>query len=149
MGITGIPEAQIRDGVKSLARLVWGDLSDAPRRLEEETVGNLRGMVLRRALSGVTLLYNTVWGDPSTLELHADGLLTGTAGYADEDSDRGRWWVEGEYWHRRWNRWAYAEAAAFRVVIDADQVRWYGEDGLLADTAVIIRKGRRRRKPLH
>lgn len=145
MGVTGIPEAQIRAGVKSLARLVWGDLSRAPKRIEDEAVPNLRGTALRKALSDVTLLYNTVWGDPSTLKLHADGLLTGTAGYANEDHDRGRWWVEGEYWHRRWNRWAYAEAAAFRVVIDDEQVRWYGEDGLLADTAVLIQKGRRRK----
>ena len=147
MGVTGIQEAQIRDGVKTLSRLIRGDLAETPRQLDAEAIAPLRGAALRRALAGATLLYNTVYGEPATLELRADGELVGTAGYAGEDCDRGRWWIEGDRWHRQWQRWAYAEVSAYRMVVDGDQLRLYGDDGLLADTAVITRQSRRRGKP--
>ncbi|MEO8367141.1 MAG: PLP-dependent aminotransferase family protein [Pseudoxanthomonas sp.] len=144
MGVTGIDEVQIRDGIRNLSRLIRGDLSPVSRHLDEEPIAPLRGAALRKAMAGATLLYSTVYGDPATLEVHADGGLSGVAGYAGEDCDRGRWWIENDHWHRQWQRWAYAEPSAYRVVVDGDQLRWYGEDGLLADTAVITRQPRRR-----
>lgn len=147
MGVTGINEAQIRDGVKNLSRLIRGDLAAAPRHLDDESIAPLRGARLRRTMAGSTLLYNTVYGEPATLVVHADGEITGAAGYAGEDRDRGRWWIEDDRWFRQWGRWAYAEASGYRVVVDGDQLRWYGEDGLLADTAVITRQPRRRKQP--
>lgn len=142
MGVTGINEKQIRDGVKHLSRLIRGDLAPASRRIGDEPGAPLRAAALRRAMAGSTLLYSTVYGDPATLRVHANGELSGTAGYAGEDCDHGRWWIEGDRWHRQWQRWAYGEAAAYRVIIDGDQLRWYGEDDLLADTAVISRAPR-------
>ena len=146
MGVTGINGAQIRDGIRNLSRLIRGDLSAASRHLDDEPIAPLRGSALRRTMAGATLLYSTVYGDPATLEVHADGELSGTAGYAGEDCARGRWWIEDDRWHRQWQRWAYADPSAYRIVVDGDQLRWYGEDGLLADTAVITRKPRRRGK---
>ncbi len=143
MGITGIDEVRIRDGVKTLSRLIRGDLAETPRHLDDEPIAPLRASELRRTMAGATLLYNTVYGEPATLEVRADGELVGTAGYAGEDCDRGRWWIEDGRWHRQWQRWAYAEASAYRLVVDGDQLRLYGEDGLLADTAVITRRARR------
>ena len=65
----------------------------------------------------------------------------GEGGHAQhgDDRDQGRWWVEGDLWCRQWQHWAYAEMAAFSVVIDGDQLRRYGSDGVLVDTAVVIR----------
>lgn len=143
MGVTGIEEAQIRDGVRALSRLIRGDLSPASRRIEDDAQAPLRGTALRRKMAGATLLYSTVYGDPATLEVRANGELSGSAGYAGEDCDQGRWWVDGDHWYRQWQRWAYAEVTGFRVVIDGDQLRWYADDGLLADTAIILRKPRR------
>ena len=94
-------------------------------------------------MSGVRLLYNTVYGEPCTLELRADGSMAGVAGAGGEDCDQGRWWIEGDLWCRQWQQWAYGEAAAFSIVIDSDQLRWYSETGMLVDTAVIIRRSRR------
>lgn len=144
MGVTGIDEAQIRDGIKHLSRLIRGDLADTPRHLDDEPIDPLRGAILRRTMAGATLLYNTVYGEPATLEVRANGDLVGTAGYAGEDCDIGRWWIEEGRWHRQWQRWAYAEVSAYQIVVDGDQLRWYGQDGLLADTAVITRQARRR-----
>lgn len=144
MGVTGIAAGQIREGVRHLSRLVRGDLSPASRRIEDEVQPPLRGKALRRAMAGATLLYNTVYGEPCTLEIRADGQLVGTAGYAGEDCDRGHWWIENDRWYRQWRQWAYGEAAGYAAVIDGDQLRLYGEDGLMADTAVLIRPARAR-----
>lgn len=144
MGVTGIPAARIREGVRHLARLLRGDLSPTPQRIEHSAVAPLQARALRRAMAGVSLLYNTVYGEPCTLTLGADGTLSGTAGYAGEDIDDGRWWIEGDRWFRQWRQWAYGEAAGFSVVIEGDQVRFYGADGLLVDAAVLIRPPRLR-----
>lgn len=144
MGVTGIGAAQIREGVRALSRLVRGDLSPASRRIEDDAVPALRGKALQRAMAGATLLYNTVYGEPCALELRADGDLVGTAGYADEDRDRGHWWIQDDRWYRQWRQWAYGEAVGFAVVVDGDHLRFYAEDGFMADTAVITRPPRPR-----
>lgn len=144
MGVAGIATGRIREGVRHLARLLRGGLAAASQRLEHSSVAPLRGRALRRAMAGISLLYNTVYGEPCTLELAADGSLSGTAGFANEDRDTGLWWVEGDRWFRQWQHWAYGEAAGFAVVIEGDQVRFYSADGVLVDAAVLIRPDRAR-----
>ncbi len=143
MGVTSLPEARIRDGVRALSQLLRDDLAPAPHRLDQDPVAPLRGRALRQAMSGVRLLYNTVYGEPCTLELHANGGMTGVAGAGGEDCDQGHWWIEGDRWFRQWQHWAYGEPVGFVVVIDGDQLRWYSDAGQLMDTAVIIRPARR------
>ncbi len=142
MGVTGLPRARIREGVERLARLVRRDPRAASGHLREEAAPALRGRQLQRAMAGTTLLYNTVYGEPCTIEVRADGALIGRAGYADEDRDSGRWWIEDDRWFRQWNSWAYAEVVGFHTVIDGDQMRWFNAEGQLADTAVIVRAAR-------
>ncbi len=142
MGVTSLLEGQIRPGVHMLSQLVRGQLAPGSRRIEDAASAALSGRALRQAMSGATLLYNTVYGEPCTLEIRKNGELVGTAGYASEDCDRGHWWIEGDRWYRQWAQWAYGEVAGYAVVIENDQLRWYGSDGLLADTAVIIRPAR-------
>lgn len=146
MGVTGISASRIREGVRNLARLVRGDLSPSSRRIEAESVAPLQGKALQRTMAGASWLYSTVYGAPCTLEIHADGNLVGTAGYSGEDCDRGHWWLEGDRWYRQWRQWAYGEASGYAVVVDGDQIRLYGEDGFLADTAVMTRKASARRR---
>ncbi len=146
MGVTGISAARIREGVRSLARLVRGDLSPSSRRIEDDPVAPLQGKALRRAMAGASWLYSTVYGEPCTLDIHADGNLSGTAGYAGEDCDRGHWWIEGDRWYRQWQQWAYGEVSGYAVVLDGEQIRLYGEDGFQADTAVLIRAPKRRKE---
>jgi GntR family transcriptional regulator / MocR family aminotransferase len=145
MGVTSIRSARIREGVQELARIIRADPQLGSRTLREETVAPLAGRALKRALGGATLLYNTVYGDPCTLQLGKDGTLSGRAGYANEDEDSGLWWVEGDRWFRQWKHWAYGESVGYYTVVDGEQVRWFSADGLLADTALIVRpRGARR-----
>jgi GntR family transcriptional regulator/MocR family aminotransferase len=145
MGVTSIASARIREGVQELARIIRADPQLGSRTLSDETIAPLAGRALKRALSGATLLYNTVYGEPCTLQLEADGTLSGRAGYSNEDVDTGRWWVEGDRWFRQWKNWAYGESMGLRTVVDGEQVRWFSAEGLLIDTAVIVRaRGARR-----
>lgn len=144
MGVTGIGRDRIRPGVEALARLIRRDPAQGSRRIEEEGLRALGGRALRAALSGATLLYNTVYGDPCTIEVRRDGRLVGRAGYENEDCDEGRWWIEDGMWFRQWRTWAYGEALGLLTVVDGRQVRWYSAEGLLIDTAVLARKVRRK-----
>jgi GntR family transcriptional regulator/MocR family aminotransferase len=137
MGVSGIRCERIRDGVQRLAALLRRDPADPPRRLSEESAACIRGPALRATLSGAVLLYQTVYGDPCTIEIHPGGRLVGIAGHHDEDCDTGRWWIEGDRWYRQWLHWVYGECHGFDIVVEGAQMRWYGPDGLLADTAVI------------
>ena len=135
MGITSLAEDKIRDGVAALAETIR-DISSTPA-LPPAADDWLTGDALKTALSGARLLYKTVYGDPCVIELHADGRMTGTAGYANEDRDTGRWWVDSDYWCRQWTQWAYGEEARFHTRIDHGQVQWFNEAGRLVDSAVI------------
>lgn len=139
MGVTGITEERIRAGVRNLARLIRGDLSQGCHNLDEDAAVPLAGAALRRAVAGKTLLYSTVYGEPCTIEILRNGELVGVAGHARDDRDQGRWWIEGNRWFRQWRNWAYGEASGYAVVVDGDQIRWYDEDGLLVDRAVLMR----------
>lgn len=139
MGVTGLPRSRIRTGVEQLARLIRRDPALGSRELRDEVLKPLSGRALHRAIAGKTLLYNTAYGEPCTIEVRRDGSLAGTAGYAGEDCDTGRWWVEADLWVRQWRSWAYGESLALHTIVEGDQVRWYRPEGLLVDTALIVR----------
>lgn len=125
--------------------LIRGDRKLGSRRIEDEASAPLRGKQLQRALSGSTWLYNTVYGEPCTLELRADRVLVGRAGYANDDCDTGRWWIEDDRWHRQWTHWAYGEVNAYTITLEGDQVRLFNGEGLLVDTSLVVRTERRKR----
>ena len=138
LGVTSLPLDRIREGVAILADLMR-DLPGVAPSFPHSPEGRLTGAALRTAMSGAMLLCKTVYGDPCTIELHADGRMSGRAGYANEDCDAGRWWVEGDVWRRQWDRWSYGEAASFQTVIVDDRIGWFDASGRLVDSAVIRR----------
>ena len=138
MGITGIPAQRVRDGVATLAEIIREMTAGEIPHLDMGDAHLLKGTALRRKLAGATLLYKTVYGDPCTIELLEDGRMEGRSGYANEDRDSGRWWIENDRWCRQWNGWAYGEAARFYTALDGDQVRWLNDEGRLVDSAVYI-----------
>jgi len=62
--------------------------------------------------------------------------MTGCAGFAGEDRDTGRWWLEGDRWVRQWQRWSYGEPASYAIVLDGDRMKFYLESGFIEDSLV-------------
>lgn len=144
MGVTGVTEAHIRDGVRALARLFRtaggrGGSGTSERR-------TLSGSAIRRVLAGKSFLYNTVYGEPCTIRVCRSGELIGMAGYANDDPDRGRWWIDGNRWFRQWEHWAYGEAEGYAVAVEGERLYWYDAAGTLVDQAVILPGTRRNAK---
>jgi GntR family transcriptional regulator/MocR family aminotransferase len=137
MGITSLPIDRIRAGVAALAEVIRDMLGGAQPAGEQGVW--LTGSALKETMSGATLLYKTVYGEPCSIELLPDGSMTGRAGYADEDRDAGRWWIEDDRWFRQWNNWAYGEPIGFHTTLDGDRIRWFNTDRRLIDSAVISR----------
>ncbi len=136
LGVTSLPLDQIRQGVAVLADMMRG-MPDTARGFPGSVADRLEGEALREAMSGAVLLCKTVYGDPCTIELLPDGQMVGRAGYANEDCDAGRWWVEGDVWRRQWDRWSYGEISSLRTVIVDDRIGWFDAEGRLVDQAVI------------
>ncbi|WP_417485729.1 PLP-dependent aminotransferase family protein [Maricaulis sp.] len=134
LGVTSLPASSIRDGIAELSRAMR-DIDDRKTGRGEPTA--LEGKALLSRLSGATLLYKTVYGDPCTIELHADGRMSGQAGFAGEDRDVGRWWVDGGQWYRQWRNWAFGEVLGFAVAFEGDQLHWLDRKGHVVDSAVL------------
>ncbi|MEQ9464579.1 MAG: PLP-dependent aminotransferase family protein [Haliea sp.] len=137
LGLTSLDESQVRAGVAALAAVIR-DLSKSHAETLDSARGErVSGALLRSRLAGAELHFTTVYGDPASIRLHQDGSMTGQAGYAGEDSDRGVWWVEDEFWLRRWEQWSYGKTLALYVVIDGNQIKWFDRDRQLVDAAHI------------
>ncbi|MFN3521222.1 MAG: PLP-dependent aminotransferase family protein [Phenylobacterium sp.] len=137
MGVTAIPAGKIREGVAILAEVIRSLTQPSLDRLDPAAHAWMEGAALRERISGAKLLCRTAYGDPYEVDVLPDGRLVGKAGYAHEDCDVGSWWMEGDFWCRRWNEWSYGETARFLTVIDGDQIRWYRSDRLLFNRGVI------------
>ncbi len=144
LGVTGIHEDRIREGVSVVAKAFYASLDASFEETAFDEARALSGPALKRAVSGATLLCKTVAGDPCTISLARNGRMTGVAGFANEEQDSGAWWIERDYWCRQWDEWAYGETARFRVVIEGEKIQWFSDDGRLIDWAVIVRSGARK-----
>jgi GntR family transcriptional regulator/MocR family aminotransferase len=137
LGVTSIPADRIREGVRQLRDLMWNLTEGQAEFLDESDPALLRGPALQRTMCGATWSYRTVYGDPATFELLADGRLTGLSGHANEERDEGRWWVEGDLWCRQWQHWAYGEPSRYYITLQGQQLRLFNTDRRLVDTAVL------------
>ena len=137
MGVTSLPIESIRPGVVRLTELIRNLVSGRVEHLDSSRGEWLTGKDLQQAMSDRIILYNVVYGVPCTIELHADGRMVGVAGYSNEDCDSGRWWVDGDRWHRQWSEWVYGDEAAYFVVIDGDRIKWFNADRQVIDAAFI------------
>jgi GntR family transcriptional regulator/MocR family aminotransferase len=136
LSVTSIREESIRPGIAALAEAMRALSASAAPGIPASC---LSGVELHRIMPGATFLLQTVYGDPCTIELAANGSMSGRAGFANEDVDRGRWWIENDQWCRQWHEWAYGEVARFRVAIEGDRIRWLNTAGRQVDSALIVR----------
>lgn len=137
LGLTSLDESQIRGGVAELAAVIRDLSATHTETLDDARGERVGGALLRSRLAAAELHFTTVYGDPARIRLHPDGTMTGQAGYAGEDCDRGEWWVEGELWLRRWEQWSYGKTLALYVVIDGNQIKWFDRERQLVDAAYI------------
>lgn len=142
LGLTSLDEGQIRAGVATLAAVIRDLSGSHTESLDNARGERLGGALLRSRLAGAVLHFNTVYGDPATVHLHSDGSMEGEAGYAGEDNDRGKWWVEGDLWYRQWQQWSYGKTLGLYVVIDGNQIKWFDRERQLVDAAHIQWPGR-------
>ncbi len=145
LGITGIPENKIRDGVAAFAMAFRETMDRTPSETRFDARRALKGPAIKKACTGAKLLCKTVYGDPCTITLERNGTMQGRAGFANEDQDSGKWWVEGDFWCRQWSEWSYGEIGRFRVVLNGERIEWYHEDGHLVDWAILVRRPKRKR----
>ncbi len=138
LSVSGIPEERIRPGVEMLSRTLRALL--ARERKTGAPFSYLTEAEVRDRLSGATLLCRTVYGDPLTIDLHADGTMNGRAGFANEDRDEGQWWLEGDFWCRQWREWSYGQVVRFRIVLEGERIHWVSADGRLIDSGLITRQ---------
>jgi GntR family transcriptional regulator/MocR family aminotransferase len=137
MGVTSLDVAKIRPGVESLVALIRELVKGKVEHLDSSKGVWLQGNDLRRVMSGATVLYREVHGAPCTIEHIAGGKMTGKRGYANEDSDVGRWRTDGDVLYRKWDRWVYGEETGYYIVIDGDKIKYFNSDKQIVDSAFI------------
>jgi GntR family transcriptional regulator/MocR family aminotransferase len=138
LGVTSIPEEHIREGVRQLSELLREVSGDRTEKLDKKDSTLLSGEQLATLLPGATIHYKTFYGDPCTIELHEDGSMTGRAGYANEDCDEGKWWLEGDLYCRQWKQWGYGETSKLLVSVNENQINWWRPgSGVLVDSAIL------------
>jgi GntR family transcriptional regulator/MocR family aminotransferase len=142
LGVTSLPADKIRPGIELLSKVMRSLGAESGNENNQPHEEWLDEHKLRKAVTGATLLYKTVYGEPCTIEIKADGTLRGRAGYANEDRDEGVWRIEGDLWIRRWKNWAYGEEAAFHVAVSGDNLHWLNKSGEKVDSALIARAER-------
>ncbi|MEM1019046.1 MAG: PLP-dependent aminotransferase family protein [Pseudomonadota bacterium] len=138
LGVSGIEEASIRDGVARVAQALRDSMGGGAVSAQPHLTP-LGHSALVAACTGATLLCKTVYEEPCTIHLNVDGTMTGSAGFASEDRDTGQWWVEEDFWCRQWTSWAYGEVGRFRVAITGDRMHWLNAEGRLIDWGIIAR----------
>ncbi len=137
MGVTSIPHDKIREGVVLLRDLIHELRQHKIETFDTANGRQLTGQKLHKAVAGRTMRCLVAYGDPCTIELCDDGRMIGRAGYANEDCDEGRWWVEGEFWYRQWSRWAWGEVGVYRVKMEGVNIKLFDKEGRLIENAVL------------
>lgn len=140
LGVTSIPEENIRAGVNQLTRLIRELRADKIQYMDSDDPALLGAKKLQQVMCGATILTRTFYGDPCTIELHTDGKMSGRSGHADEDCDTGRWWLEDEVWCRQWTQWGYGDISKLQVTLNDDHIRWWRPAGRLVDSGILQRK---------
>jgi GntR family transcriptional regulator / MocR family aminotransferase len=137
MGVTSLVTNKIRPGVETLVELIRDLVKGQVEHLSTSTGDWLTKDDLREAMSGATVMVREVYGAPCTIVHHADGRMTGRLGFANEDTDTGRWRVDGDQLFRRWGRWNYGEEKAYYIVIDNDKIKYFNAEKQIVDSGFI------------
>jgi GntR family transcriptional regulator/MocR family aminotransferase len=128
---------RVRGGVSALAEVLRDIQANSHERGVASQPRYLSGQEISGALSGALLKCMTVYGEPYTIDLSADGSMSGRAG--GDDCDTGSWWLDGDLWVRQWRNWAYGEAVGYYITIEGNRIRWFNKQHKLVNAAEIVR----------
>ncbi|WP_193162492.1 aminotransferase-like domain-containing protein [Microbulbifer hainanensis] len=143
IGFAAIEADRIETGVSILAQLINGEVSQSEETLDIAGGRRLYAADLKAEFPGAVLLGTNALGESYRVQLMADGTMLGySRNDVDVDeTDTGRWWLDGDMWVRQWRNWSYGRKASFHVVIDGHRIKWFGEGGQLIDTGILAREG--------
>ncbi|MFC6977759.1 PLP-dependent aminotransferase family protein [Microbulbifer taiwanensis] len=141
LGFAAIEADKIEAGVRILAQLINGEVSETEETLSEACGRRLNAEALQKEFSGSVLLGTNTLGESYRIQLMADGTMLGySRNDVDVDeTDTGRWWLQGDLWVRQWRNWSYGRKASFYVVADGHRIKWFNEEGKLIDSAILAR----------
>ena len=77
----------------------------------------LTGVEIKSMFTNARVYYRIQQWDGIT-DYKSDGAMSGTLG---DQSDTGRWWVEGDKYCRQWKRWNDGKKRCATVVINGDR----------------------------
>ncbi|WP_250461208.1 PLP-dependent aminotransferase family protein [Microbulbifer litoralis] len=142
IGFAAIEADKIEAGVRVLAQLINGEVSDTEETLQTTSGRRLGAAELEQEFPGAVLLGTNTLGESYRIQLTVDGTMLGySRNDVDVDeTDTGRWWLQGDRWVRQWRHWSYGRKASFYVVADGHRIKWFNETGKLIDSAIIARE---------
>jgi len=138
LGVSCIDVAKIRPGLERLASLINEMLSGFRESLDNASGQRLDGGEIAAIMPGSALVGITAYGDPYTVRIHAGGRIDIQYQNTAQDTDTGRWWIEGDRWCRQFTRSTYGEARGFYVMLDDTTIKWFDDSGYLIDTELFI-----------
>lgn len=119
---------------RQMERLLWhifeaaGETDIGPVPALERAEGTqLTEEDLKRILPGATLTGVSRKGSPYRMTLHADGKLNIVAGYSDENSDTGKWRIEGDKYCRQFSKWVGGRDFCYSVVKEKNTMKIYDD----------------------
>ncbi|WOX07096.1 aminotransferase-like domain-containing protein [Microbulbifer pacificus] len=139
LGFSAIEADKIEGGVRVLAKLINGALQAEEETLEAASGRRLSAGDLQREMPGAVFLGTNTLGESYRIELKQDGTMLGYSRNDVEmdETDMGRWWLDGDQWVRQWRNWSYGRKASFFVVAEGHRIKWFNQAGKLIDAAVI------------
>ncbi|GMG87814.1 PLP-dependent aminotransferase family protein [Biformimicrobium ophioploci] len=139
IGYAAIGEEKIEPGIRALAAIIKDSAGDREETLESAIGTRLDAGALRKRLCDAVMMGTNALGESYRIELHADGTMLGySRNDVDMDeTDTGRWWLDGDQWVRQWRNWSYGRKAAFHVVAEGSRLKLFGTGGNLIDTAFL------------
>ncbi|WP_339668499.1 PLP-dependent aminotransferase family protein [Dasania marina] len=138
IGTAGVPIDRIRPGINKLGNLLREMTSNYQGVLTCNATSWISGDKLSTLMPGAMLKMKTVFGNSCHIQLHSDGTMSGVAELDKLETDKGRWWIEGDLWYRQWSTWSYGEALGLKIAITGKNIQWYSQDNMLEDRGEII-----------
>ncbi|MFI2812833.1 PLP-dependent aminotransferase family protein [Microbulbifer sp. JSM ZJ756] len=142
IGFSAIEADRIEGGISILAQLINGELSQNEETLDNATGRHLSAADIQAEFPGAIILGTNTLGESYRIQVLADGTLQGySRNDVDVDeTDTGRWWLDGDMWVRQWRTWSYGRKAAFHVVAEEHRIKWFSEEGQLIDTGILAQQ---------